>query len=93
MQADHGCGFFVWYDVGIAAATEKQHLVRLVDFLQTRVGELEHENNDLQKCVCELTEVGSSETKVATELDMLAKRVSQSEMSTGLGPINNLAKE
>ncbi|CAN1154360.1 hypothetical protein LINPERHAP2_LOCUS19968, partial [Linum perenne] len=89
LQADPGCGFFVWYDVGIAAAAEKQHLVRLVDFLENRVVELEHENNDLRKRVCELTDVGISDSKVVTELDMLAKRVSHLEMSTGLGSLNN----
>ncbi|CAN1182577.1 hypothetical protein LINPERHAP2_LOCUS36048 [Linum perenne] len=91
-KADPGCGFFVWYDVGIAAAAEKQHLVRLVDFLQKRVLELEHENNDLRKRVCELTDVGSSDSKVVTELDMLTKRVSHLEMSTGLGSLNNVRK-
>ncbi|CAN1168181.1 hypothetical protein LINPERHAP2_LOCUS27676 [Linum perenne] len=76
----------------IAAAAEKQQLVSLVDFLQTRVLELEHQNDDLQKRVCELTEVGSSDTKVETELDMLAKRVSQLEMSSCLRRFNSVGK-
>ncbi|CAN1186977.1 hypothetical protein LINPERHAP2_LOCUS38442 [Linum perenne] len=92
LQADPSSGFFIWYDVGIAATAEKQHLVRLVDFLEKRVVELEHENNDLRKRVCELTYVGSSDSKVVTELDMLAKRVSHLEMSTGLGSLNNVRK-
>ncbi|CAN1121234.1 hypothetical protein LINPERHAP2_LOCUS659 [Linum perenne] len=91
-KADPGCGFFVWYDVGIAAAAEKQHLVRLLDFLEKRVFKLEQENNDLRKRVCELTDVGSSDSKVATELDMLATRVANLEMSTGLGSLNNVGK-
>ncbi|CAN1201563.1 hypothetical protein LINPERHAP2_LOCUS45465 [Linum perenne] len=91
-KADPGYGFFVWYGVGIAAAAEKQHLVRLIDFLEKRVVELEHENNDLRKRVGELTDVGSSDSKVEIELDMLAKRVSHLEMSTGLGSLNNVRK-
>ncbi|CAN1165744.1 hypothetical protein LINPERHAP2_LOCUS26325 [Linum perenne] len=87
-----GCGFFVWYDVGIAAAAEKQQLVRLIEFLQTRVLELEQQNDDLRKCVCELTEVGSSDTRVETQLDMLANRVSQLEMSSGLRRFNSVGK-
>ncbi|CAN1157269.1 hypothetical protein LINPERHAP1_LOCUS20090 [Linum perenne] len=92
MQVDPGCGFFVWYDVGIAAAAEKQQLVRLVHFLQTRVLELEQQNEDLRKRVCELTEVGSSDTRVESQLDMLANRVSQLEMSSGLRRFNSVGK-
>ncbi|CAN1193990.1 hypothetical protein LINPERHAP2_LOCUS42312 [Linum perenne] len=36
-KVDPGCGFFVWYDLKVAVAAEKQHLVRLVDFLQKRL--------------------------------------------------------
>ncbi|CAN1164584.1 hypothetical protein LINPERHAP2_LOCUS25648 [Linum perenne] len=91
-KVDPGCGFFVWYDIGIAAAAEKQQLVRLVEFLQTRVLELEHQNDDLRKRVAELSEVGSSDTKVETQLDMLTSRVSQLEMSSGLRRFNSVGK-
>ncbi|CAN1761428.1 hypothetical protein LINPERHAP1_LOCUS7904 [Linum perenne] len=83
-KVEPGCGFFVWYDVKVAAVAEKQHLVRLLDFLQKWVGELEYENKDLQKRLGELADVGRSETNVATELYMLTKRVSHLKISSGL---------
>ncbi|CAN1129996.1 hypothetical protein LINPERHAP2_LOCUS5571 [Linum perenne] len=79
-----GCGFFVWYDVKLAAAMEKQDLVRLVDTLHNRIDELEYENNKLRTRLREQAEVGISNDKsVTTELESLTKRVSQLEMSSG----------
>ncbi|CAN1188549.1 hypothetical protein LINPERHAP2_LOCUS39396 [Linum perenne] len=36
-KANPGCGFFEWVDMMLAAASEKQNLLRLVSFLQIDV--------------------------------------------------------
>ncbi|CAN1821844.1 hypothetical protein LINPERHAP1_LOCUS29706 [Linum perenne] len=75
------CNFFVWYDVKVAAAKDKQDLVRLVDFLQNRIVELETENKNLRTRFGEQADMGSSETNVTTELEMLTKKGSHLEIS------------
>ncbi|CAN1824056.1 hypothetical protein LINPERHAP1_LOCUS30642 [Linum perenne] len=82
-----GCGFFLWHDLKVSAVADKSHLLRLVDFLEKRVSELESENRDLRKCLGGLAEFRSSKTGTSgtSELDLLTKRVSHLEMSTGLG--------
>ncbi|CAN1755747.1 hypothetical protein LINPERHAP1_LOCUS5852 [Linum perenne] len=84
-KIESGCGFFVWYDVQLAAVAEKQDLVRLVDSLRNRIDELEYENKKLRMRLREQAKVGSSNKSVATELEILTKRVSQLEMSSGSG--------
>ncbi|CAN1143184.1 hypothetical protein LINPERHAP2_LOCUS13464, partial [Linum perenne] len=85
-KIESGCGFFVWYDVKLAAATEKQELVRLVDILRNRIHALEYENDKLRMCLRERSEVGSiTDKSVTTELESLTKRVSQLEMSSSSG--------
>ncbi|CAN1192875.1 hypothetical protein LINPERHAP2_LOCUS41748 [Linum perenne] len=84
-KIESGCDFFVWYDVKVVATAEKQGLVRLVDFLQNRIVELEYENKNLRTRLGEQADVGSSEVNVSTKLEMLTKRVSQLEMSSGFG--------
>ncbi|CAN1143571.1 hypothetical protein LINPERPRIM_LOCUS26582 [Linum perenne] len=83
-KGNPGCGFFEWVDVKVAASSEKKHLVRLVELLQNRVCELEYENKQLRKRLGEAGDAGSSETSVATELDILTRRVAHLEMSTGV---------
>ncbi|CAN1161825.1 hypothetical protein LINPERPRIM_LOCUS1508 [Linum perenne] len=84
-KIEPGCGFFVWYDVKLAAVAEKKALVRLVDSLQNRIDELEYENKKLRASLREQAAVGSSEKSVTTELESLTKRVAQLEMSSGSG--------
>ncbi|CAN1147131.1 hypothetical protein LINPERHAP2_LOCUS15685 [Linum perenne] len=80
-----GCGFFVWLDDKLAAASEKLELLRIVEFQQNRINELESENNRLRKLLVQLGDIGGTEVATTSELESLTKRVSQLEMSNGRG--------
>ncbi|CAN0843807.1 hypothetical protein LINGRAHAP2_LOCUS4058, partial [Linum grandiflorum] len=46
--AKGGCGYFVWFEVKVAALNEKQELVQMVDNLQLQVRHMKEENEWLQ---------------------------------------------
>ncbi|CAN1189309.1 hypothetical protein LINPERHAP2_LOCUS39823 [Linum perenne] len=75
-KVDRGCGFFVWFDVKIAAMKEKQDLVRTIDLLHNRIHMLETENFRLRECI---RDAAYSDMPFAEELEMLSRRVSQLE--------------
>ncbi|CAN1127361.1 hypothetical protein LINPERHAP1_LOCUS30846 [Linum perenne] len=78
-QADPGCGFFVWYEVKMAALNEKEDLVRMVDFLRERVRVLETENQELRERLYRHTDVSSTDVKLTNEVEMLTERVRRLE--------------
>ncbi|CAN1139211.1 hypothetical protein LINPERHAP2_LOCUS11124 [Linum perenne] len=80
-----GCGFFVWLDDKLAAASEKLELLRIVEFQHNRINELESENNMLRKILVQLGDIDGTEVATTSELESLTKLVSQLEMSNGRG--------
>ncbi|CAN1129913.1 hypothetical protein LINPERHAP1_LOCUS23321 [Linum perenne] len=79
-KVDRGCGFFVWFDVKIAAMKEKQDLVRTINLLHNRIHMLETENFRLRECIRGgIGDAAYSDMPFADELEMLSRRVSQLE--------------
>ncbi|CAN0917166.1 hypothetical protein LINGRAHAP2_LOCUS30120 [Linum grandiflorum] len=47
-KVEKGCGYFVWFEVKVAALKEKQELLPMVDNLQLQVQHLKEQNEWLQ---------------------------------------------